>query len=94
MIKIQKCKYNGQILCGVVSNLDNCPYSIEAHCGGNNSTRWLGRVNPSFGTITLQEYRFNIKRIPIKYLDDNQCDDCGVIWAVPIEKCPICKIGE
>ena len=86
----KKCRHNPKILCGVVKNVGHCPFPTEALCDENNATNFLGRVNHSFGTITLQKYRYNHHKIKISVLEDNMCHECRVIWA-DLMNCPICK---
>lgn len=92
MIEPKKCCHNPRLLCGIVKNVKNCPYTTDEVCKATNSEAWLGLYNPSFKAITLKRFRYNHKKIKLSVLDENMCSECRVIWASP-QECPICK-GE
>jgi hypothetical protein len=74
--------------CGVVKNLENCPYSCRDECIADekNCEKWSGEVLPS-GRIILRLLRFRLTSLD---MDDNLCQYCHVLWIGIPNGCPIC----
>ena len=90
-LKPLKCKFNPKVLCGVVKKTGHCPYVSEERCNANTVINLFGTIDQAEGTITLQSMRYDVYKIPFKVLQVSMCSECKVIWASPIEECPICK---
>lgn len=94
ILKPKACKFDKTILCGVVNNVGHCPFSTSEHCKANNATNWFGMVSHAFGTLTLKMYRYNHLKIKMSVLSKNMCEGCRIIWANPLDECPICNYDE
>lgn len=84
-----QCQFNPMMICGVVTDLKNCPFHDEEECKSddNNFENKLGEILAN-NSILLRPMRYHKFRLTDEVC---LCNDCKVIWTPPIEECPICK---